>query len=83
MTSFYQGLKQPYAIILLGMVGVGLSFGAFMTVRKLLLDPDVVIAHRHSNPYPWLSVPQGKNLKLMSARRQFHEEDKTVRPTYL
>ena len=83
MPSLRSGLKEPYLLVLGGMMGAGFAFGAFMTVRKLLVDPDVVITHRHSNPYPWLSVPQGKNLKLISAKRQFNEEDKTVKPTFL
>lgn len=83
MTHFFEGLKQPYVVVLLGMMGLGLSYGAFVTVRKLSQDPHVVVFHRHSNPYPWLSVPQGKNLKLMTAKRKFNPEDHTIKPTFL
>ncbi len=81
MTSFRSGLTQPYVVVLLGMVGAGTAYGLFLGARNLTRDPHIVITDRRTNPFPWLSVTQGQNLKLMSVNRKW-EEDKTVKPTF-
>ena len=64
------------------MVGGGATAGIALSVRNLRKDPQLVWYNRHGNPFPWLNVAQGENLKLIAASRKFDESNKQIKPTF-
>jgi hypothetical protein len=64
------------------MVGGGATAGIALSVRNLRKDPQLAWYNRQENPFPWLHVTQGENLKLVAASRKFDENNKEVKPTF-
>ncbi|KAI8929386.1 hypothetical protein BC831DRAFT_444236 [Entophlyctis helioformis] len=73
--------SRPNYAILAASVSVGVAYGGFLITRNALNDPFLVVNHKHENPYPWLSVPQDRNLKLYAVNRKF--EKGGIKETYL
>ncbi len=79
--SLFRHAKHPYLMLLIGAVsgGVGLAFG--LGTHILRNDPTLTLTNKKENPYPWIHVPQSRNLKLYAVNNKF--ENKEVRTTYL
>jgi hypothetical protein len=46
-----------------------------MITRNLRNDPTLLLVNKAKNPYPWLNVDQGTNIKLYAVNAKF---DKSV-----
>ena len=64
------------------MVGGGAVAGISLSIRNLAKDPNLVWINRHTHPFPWLSVTQDRNLKLISVNRKFEQRGSEVKPTF-
>ncbi|KAI8898236.1 hypothetical protein BC833DRAFT_648903 [Globomyces pollinis-pini] len=73
-------VRIPALGLLVGAVGFGLGIGGFYIGHILANDPTMVYSNREKNPFPYLNVPQNRNLKLFAVRQKF--EDTSVKDTY-
>jgi hypothetical protein len=73
--------REPFLIILGGMVGFASTGAIFMLGRSLLTDPTICLKDKKTNPLPWLSLSQSKNVKMVNFGRDFSSG--IVKPTYI
>ncbi|KAJ3103189.1 3-dehydrosphinganine reductase [Phlyctochytrium planicorne] len=74
--SLVSHMKKFYSLqVLVGAVTLGLGGGAFLMQNVLRKDPTIVLVNKSENPFPWLKVDQGTNLKLYAVNQKF---DKNV-----
>ncbi|KAI8832890.1 hypothetical protein BC829DRAFT_448846 [Chytridium lagenaria] len=68
--------STPYLTFLVSAVSVAALTGGWLMSHRIRNDPNVVIFNRKENPFPWLQVDQGTNLKLYAVHRKFEKEKK-------
>jgi hypothetical protein len=73
--------KHPYLVMLVGAVSGGLGLAFFLGTHKIRNDPTLLLTNKKENPYPWIHVPQSRNLKLYAVNNKF--ENDGIRTTYL
>jgi hypothetical protein len=73
--------REPFLIILGGMVGFAATGAIFMLGRSLSTDPTICLRDKGTNPMPWLNLPQNKNIKMVNFGRDFSSGE--VKPTYI
>ncbi|KAJ3319849.1 hypothetical protein HDU76_000435, partial [Blyttiomyces sp. JEL0837] len=62
--------NPPLTLLALA-VTFGVGLGAFTIQNVLRRDPSLVLVNKKANPYPWLHVSQGENLKLYAVNQKF------------
>ena len=68
--SLFKHAKHPYLAFLVGAVSGGLLLGGSYLVHILRNDPTMLLRNKKENPYPWVDVPQQKNLKLYAVNNK-------------
>eukprot|EP00842_Homolaphlyctis_polyrhiza_P000370 jgi/Hompol1/1333/HPOL_002683-RA len=81
-SNILRHLRAPNLAMLVTAVSLTAACGVTLLFRDLRNDPTVVLIKKNENPYPWLHVPQNKNIKLYAVNRKF-DQDKEVRKSYI
>ncbi|KAJ1538785.1 hypothetical protein HK405_013481 [Cladochytrium tenue] len=71
LTIAQQLRANPPLYLLLGAVAFGVGGGLFFIQRNLRNDPTLVLVNKANNPYPWMHVSQGTNIKLYAVNQKF------------
>eukprot|EP00842_Homolaphlyctis_polyrhiza_P000371 jgi/Hompol1/1334/HPOL_002684-RA len=79
--NFFRHVRLPHLSLLAAAVSFGVVGGVALIWRTLASDSTVVLVNKSENPYPWLHVPQNKNLKLHAVNAKF--ENGELRTSYL
>ncbi|KAL2913822.1 hypothetical protein HK105_206701 [Polyrhizophydium stewartii] len=79
--SLFRHAAKPYIALLVACVGLGCAGSGFLIARNLRTDPTLVIYKKSENPFPWVNVPQDRNLKLYAVANKF--ETKGIKEYYI
>ncbi|KAJ3086915.1 hypothetical protein HDU96_004719 [Phlyctochytrium bullatum] len=67
--------STPYLAVLASAVGLTALTGGWFISHQLRNNPNVVVVNKRQNPFPWLQVDQGTNLKLYAVNRKFEKKE--------
>ncbi|KAJ3202192.1 hypothetical protein HDU83_005936 [Entophlyctis luteolus] len=63
--------NNPPVMLLVFAVSCGLGGAAFTATHFFRNDPTLLLVNKKKNPYPWLNVDQGTNIKFYSVNQKF------------
>ncbi|KAJ3380198.1 hypothetical protein HDU84_006080 [Entophlyctis sp. JEL0112] len=63
--------KNPPVMVLGFAIAFGLTGAAITAIHALRNDPTLLLYNKKENPYPWLNVSQGTNIKFHAVNQKF------------
>lgn len=79
--NLFRHARRPYLTILVAAVGGGIMLGASFLTHILKNDPTLLLRNKKENPYPWINVPQTRNLKLYAVNNKVFNHHTTPSQT--